>query len=145
MDFGDVEKKDVILLGFEVDGRRGVSIFSESTGVADGVVGAELAKGLRGLRGIAKRNASVAMKIGLLATWMENSRVLVMLSVKWSNFFLDQGGVGRRSSGKGDDVVSIECDGDNLNVRHLELMGMLEKLRVLRSTRRAVWKQVGVY
>lgn len=64
-DFGDVEKKEVILFALEVDGRRGMSFFSDRTscvvGVV-GVVGAETAKGLRGLRGIAKREPSVFME-----------------------------------------------------------------------------------
>lgn len=57
-DLGEVEKKDVILFAREVDGRRGVSFFSERIGWAEGVVGVELAKGLRGLRGIANRKVS---------------------------------------------------------------------------------------
>lgn len=60
-DFGDVEKKEVILVARDVDGRRESSFFSDKVGCAVGVVGAEAAKGLRGLRGIAKRKPSLFM------------------------------------------------------------------------------------
>lgn len=59
LDFGDVEKKEVIFVARDVDGRRESSFFSESVGCAVGVVGAETAKELRGLRGIAERKPSL--------------------------------------------------------------------------------------
>lgn len=63
-DLGDVEKKDVILFAREVDGRRGASVFSDKLGCAEGVVGAAIAKGLRGLRGIVNRELSELIKLG---------------------------------------------------------------------------------
>ena len=59
-----MEKKEVILLGLEVEGRRDTSRFSESAGGVDGVAGAGAAKGLKeGLRDRVERDPSVLIGV----------------------------------------------------------------------------------
>ena len=63
-DFGEVEKKEVSRIALEVEGRRGISRFSESAGGVDGATGAEVTKGLNeALRDMVKRDPSVLIDL----------------------------------------------------------------------------------